>query len=316
MTDQARHERHLRRFRRDIELLSQLPATRRYHELVVEEYPFDAQLLHLSRLYRRSRQLYVAMGGAFAPRLSSMERSLSEQDLFTSEIEFAPALTEMLWFKDHHVGFMTPGTAVAALRRFLNTSLFHEQNHRILWRLLPSPPPGKQGLIRYFNLAESLALTLDVALADEVGESSTMFHRLNVLYRRANDRDWQGQTRANRRRYLLAVFYAMYCRLEIVGRPPQIRKGVAEVLPDQDAINRKAVRRSFEIEDSFMTQTIPRWRRFHWSTARRKLMRARQHASTTTPLRLPTDPFAPTPDLFRVAGSVFDRYLDDSRDAW
>ena len=52
-------QRRLGRFVNSIAMLSALPKGRTHKELVLDEYPFDSQLLQLSRLYRLSRELFV-----------------------------------------------------------------------------------------------------------------------------------------------------------------------------------------------------------------------------------------------------------------
>ena len=67
--------------------------------------------------------------------------------------------------------------------RTYSTSLFHEQNHRILWKLLPPAPVEKNALRRYLNFAESLVITLDMALGDELGAKlAPLFYLTGVTY--------------------------------------------------------------------------------------------------------------------------------------
>ena len=62
----------LKKFLKDVEVLNGLPAARKYSKLILEEYPFDNQLLNLSRLYRLSRKFYFTLGGIFSRKICSM----------------------------------------------------------------------------------------------------------------------------------------------------------------------------------------------------------------------------------------------------
>jgi len=287
----TRRARRLALYIADAKLLAELPTTtRRQRALVLDAYPFDDQLLRLSRLYRASRHMYLRSGGRHTPSLYSTSRSLSRNDLFANDLEYAPARAEVMWFKDHFHE-LAPADAEAeaeALIRFNDISLFHEQNHRLIWNLLPPAPSDKAHLCRYLNFAESLAITLDVALADEAGELSTPLQRMNLLYRRESENRWRERSRAEYRRYLVSVTYATYCMLELVAAD-DLDKALDYVFPGQRRINRDAVACSLTLHEPFAMGTNPRWQARHWESAAAQL--ARLHAkSTARPLHLPADP--------------------------
>ncbi len=293
-----------RRFVADLEILSRLPRSACHSALVVEEYPFDHELLTLSRLYRTSRKAYLALGGAYVPRLACAARSLAG-DLFENEIYYPPAHSEVMWFKDHHRE-LAEGEAeaeAAALLRFNEISVFHEQNHRVVWTLLPPAPTRERELRRYLNFAESLVVTLDAALADEAGTLSGAFQRMSLLYRRAADNRWHARSRAKYRSYLLAVFCATYCVLELVENA-DVAKAVDYLLPGQPKINRDATRFSLELSERFALVTSQQWQRRNWRTARTKLKRLRDDAPA---LRLAADPLDLGPEL-GVVGHVLEHY--------
>lgn len=307
MSSQQQSAQRVRQFVKSIAILDELPPTRRHRHLVLAEYPFDSQLLELSRVYRASRALFLARGGRFRPRLFSLERSVVAQDLFDYVLDYAPSLTEMLWFKDNHRRLMDPAGEMAALDHFNAIPLFHEQNHRVIWHLLPPPGSGRENLIRYLKFAESLVIALDVALAEEVGEWSNPARRLGVVYRTAI-RGWSPTTEAERRQYLLAVFYTAYCRFERMDSS-LIREHLARLFPDQATSNRKAMRRSAEIADFFVDVATPQWLRLHAETAAASL--AIIHRGSRRPqLTLPEDPASADPSLFSRVSAVLDAFLE------
>ncbi|MES3038874.1 MAG: hypothetical protein V4736_13275 [Bdellovibrionota bacterium] len=72
----------LKHFVSDLALLAAVPVNQKFRKLVLDEYPFDPQLLSSSAVYRKSRSLFLKIGGSFVPRVCSTMRSLSTQDLF------------------------------------------------------------------------------------------------------------------------------------------------------------------------------------------------------------------------------------------
>ncbi len=201
----------LKQFLKDVKALAALPTSKKHQRFHLTEYPFDLQLLTASPLYRESRKQYLSLGGKFAGRVSSTMRSLSAQDLFKDEIDFTPSAAEIIWFQKHFKDVSDPEAEFVALSRFNEISLFHEQNHRIIWRLLPPPPTESADLRRYLNFAESLVVTLDLALGDEIGAKlSPVFERLKVIYRRGGQHRWQKKSKQDYRRYLEALLCATY----------------------------------------------------------------------------------------------------------
>lgn len=275
-------------FLNDLEVLSAMPTSKKHDSLWLEEYPFDLQLLTASRLYRESRRSYVELGGTFSPRISSTMRSLSAQDLFADDIDYTPSFTEIEWFRDHHREISDPEDEVAALARFNEISLFHEQNHRVIWRILPPVPIAERDVSRYLNFAESLVVMLDLALGDELGAKiSTTAERLKVVYRTGRESKWKKQGKPVYRRYLLAIQCATYFVLEMIN-PEDVLAAVNFVFPGQKVMNADAVRRSLDINELFTRVTNPEWQKRNWKTVRRKL--APLHAdSRLEPLRLPKD---------------------------
>lgn len=279
----------IRLFLKDIRTLSKVPTKSRYAALGLYEYPFDLQLLTLSPVYRESRKQYVELGGRYSPRISSAMRSLSAQDLFADEIDYTPAATELTWFSKNLHDVHDPADATQALERFNAISVFHEQNHRILWRLLPPAPKDQHGLRRYLNFAESLVVMLDLALADQIGPKlSPAFERMKVIYRAGRVPAKYKASKAMYRRYLLATQYATYLILEMVN-PEDILNAVDYVLPGQKSLNRTAVARALDINELFTRITNPQWQERYWKSARASLMKMHK-GSEGIALELPKDP--------------------------
>jgi hypothetical protein len=276
-------------FLKDIRTLSKLPTARRYSKLALYEYPFDRQLLSLSAVYRESRSQYLELGGRYSPRIASTMRSLSAQDLFANEIDYSPAETELTWFANNVQDVYDPAEEVTALERFNVISVFHEQNHRILWRLLPPAPKEQRALGRYLNFAESLVVMLDLALADQVGAKlSPAFERMKVIYRAGSVSKKTSSSKTAYPKYLVAAQYATYLILEMVD-PDDIPKALDYVLPGQKQVNREAIQRAFDISELFTRITNPQWQDRYWNAASTKLSKMHR-GSKSSALNLPKDP--------------------------
>lgn len=293
-------------FVKDLKDLSALPSSKKYAKILVNEYPFDAQLLEASPLYRHSRQAYLKLGGEYSAKLCSTMRSLSAQDLFKDHIEYSPTASEMMWFKDHSHDVADPVEAINSLMRFNEISLFHEQNHRVVWRLLPPPPKEQRDLCRYLNFAESLVVTLDLALGDQLGKkNSPIFESMKVIYRTGGEDTWLKKSKEEYRRYLLALLCSTYLLLEMIN-PEDILKAVDYIFPGQKKMNKDAVQRGLDLNELFTRVTNPQWQDRYWKSALEKLLKMHK-GSKFEPLYLAEDAL----DLegeFEIAEQVFDFY--------
>lgn len=289
----------------DIQSLSKIPINPEHESLAVVEYPFDRQLLSLSPLYRLSRKKYFELGGKFKPSLCSTLRALSAQDLFKDEIAYSPSESEILWFKDYHEDTSSPELEIEALTLFNGFALFHEQNHRILWRRLPPPALGQEEVYRYLNFAESLVVALDLALGDELGEISKTFERMKVIYRPGLKNQWKDKSSETYRQYLLALTAATYYALELVNYE-DILDVMNAVLPGQKEINEDALPRALDLSELFSRITNPLWQEKYWQNAEEKL-KVLHRDSKLKPLFLPEDPWDLGSEL-QIASQVFDDY--------
>ncbi|MFV8249428.1 hypothetical protein [Bdellovibrio bacteriovorus] len=294
-------------FVKDLQVLAQQPLSKKHSKLLLEDYPFDGALLNSSSVYRKSRDLYLSLGGTFTARVCSTMRSLSAQDLFKDNIEFTPTAAELGWFRDFYHEVADPLNEIHSLMRFNEISLFHEQNHRVIWRLLPPAPTEQRDISRYLNFAESLVVTLDLALGDQLGKKlSPVYERMKVIYRSGGEHTWMQKSKAEYRQYLLAMFVSTYYLLEMIN-PEDILKAVDYVLPGQKKMNKEAVHRGLELSELFTRVTNPLWQDRYWQTAAAKL--AKMHVdSEEEDLYLPEDPLDLEDSEFFFVHRVFDYY--------
>jgi hypothetical protein len=256
----------------------------RLAHLHVAGQPFDRQLLRKSRLYRRSRERYLQLGGAFAPSLMSPPRSLSSASLLDLSIEYSPVEAELIWSATDPVG----SNHRATLHRLLETKkyctlLFHEQNHRVLWTVIPSAPSDEKKLSRYLDLAESFTIALDVALGDELGAGAKVFYLSGVSYDPGSQMRAEKLSRSAYREFLQACMYSIYMKLEFFG-PEEIRKTVHSLYPGNRRITELAIRRALSLEDGFVWLTNRGWKNKNMDAVKRVLC-----GSASDSLSLPAD---------------------------
>lgn len=296
----------LKKFLSDLNTATKIPTTPDLAPLVLPEYPFDHQLLSASSVYERSRRLYNSLGGIFQPRLCSTMRSLSHQDLFKDQIDFTPSATEFYWFRDHATKIYDPETHMKSMQLFNEISLYHEQNHRIVWRVLPPAPQEERDLQRYLNFAESLVVTMDLALGDALGKDlSNTFERLRIIYRPGGEDIWAKKSPEVYRQYLLAVLCATYMLLERVFAK-DIQKALDYIFPDQKAMNKDATRRALGLSELFTENTNPQWQKLNWKIAQERLEEMHIESEEDA-LYLPEDPLD-LEEEFIFAHRLFDLF--------
>lgn len=286
--------------------LFSLPVSKKIQTWILFEFPFDSRLLTLSPLYLRSRKLYLELGGRFYPRLCSTMRSLSAQDLFADRIDYSPSETELIWFVENKNDVLDPEKEIESITRFTEISVFHEQNHRVIWRMLPPAPKEQNDLRRYLNFAESLVVILDLALGDELGlKYSEDFEHLRVIYRSGGRGPWIKKNHKQNRDYYLALFLATYYLLEMMN-PEDILPALDYVLPGQKAINKAVTHRSLQLSELFTRITNPQWQDRFWKQASLKLTKMHR-GSIQDELYLPEDPLDFGEDFYLVT-LVLDHY--------
>ena len=279
----------IKEFLTNAQLLFEMPANKKFKELVVPELPFDIQLLSSSSIYRDSRRMYLDLGGQFSPRVCSTMRGLSTQDLFKDEIQYSPTLSELIWFKDHGYIYGDAAEEIMALIRFSEISIFHEQNHRIFWRRLPRCPEDEPSVLRYLDFAESLVVTLDMAFADQLGRrASTAFEKMKVIYHPGGFDKYSEKSKAEYRQYLLAILTTTYFAMQTMHYD-DLFDAVNYVLPGQKKMNRVAVNRALQLSELFTRVTNPQWQSANWQSGRNKLKKLHSKSNSNF-LKLPADP--------------------------
>jgi hypothetical protein len=251
-----------------------------------EEQPFDALLLSISPLYRKSRELYLKSKGTFRSLLVSSPRTLSSPTLLEPLIQYSPVETEMIWAATDPIERKN-AHHLLTLRTYVG-SLFHEQNHRTLWTLLPPPPKDKEGIRRYLNFAESLVISADMALGDELGpKQARELYLTGTIYDPGTDVRKLGLNRREYRNYLQATTHATYLNLEFY-EPREIGRGISALFPSIGALSERAAERSGNLDRSFVWNTNPAWQKKHRDKVAAALSSGR--VSNRATLVLPEDP--------------------------
>ena len=254
--------------------------------------PFDSLLLDLSTAFRKSRSVYRKLGGRLLPSFVSTPRTLSSPALLSDEIEYSPVEREYAWTVKQKP---SPASNLKLLElRTSVTSLYHEQNHRILWHVLPPAPAGAAYLRRYLNLAESLVIVTDMALADDLGSKLAHdFYLSGTTYDPGSSVREEGVKGRDYRNYLQAAFHATYLNLEFFD-PKKIPDAIQAMFPMLGPYARRAALRSANLDRAFIEKTNPAWQARNRRTVLRELgaesARARLHSAARQPLALPKDP--------------------------
>ena len=231
---------------------------------VLLEQPFDLHLLNWSDLYGRSRKLFRQLGGRFCPTYLSSRRSLSSPVLLEPIIQYSPMEREWVWLATDQVESKNPSQLLTF--RSISTSIYHEQNHRILWKVLPPAPRRGLSLRRFLNFSEAIIITLDMALSDELGPRlATLFYLLGVTYdpgtlikEHLSARDY--------RNYLQAVTYATYLNLECYSFE-DIRSILRQLFPQLGSHLERTLSRSLRLDRQFIEVTNPVWQKRYASAA-------------------------------------------------
>jgi hypothetical protein len=251
------------------------------HPLALSEQPFDSHLLTASALFRTSRSLYLKNRGRYLATLVTSPRTLSSPVLLEQRIEYTPLEKELSWSAAQK---NEKPERLLELRTYC-TNLFHEQNHRVLWKFLPPPPKDEKAAGRYLNYAESLIVALDMALGDELSHPvARIFYLSGVNYDPGTEIRKTLRTSRNYRNYLHACAYATYLKLEFYEEA-DIRKATSRLYPQKPEILKRAIDRALRLDDDFVQLTNPGWQKKHLT----QMIRAMGKLSSKA-LVLPEDP--------------------------
>jgi hypothetical protein len=246
--------------------------------------PFDYQLLNLSALYRKSRRTYRTAGGTYSATLLSSGRTLSSASLLKNHIEYSPLEQEMTWIATDPLEKKKPNHLIQ-LRTYA-TSVFHEQNHRILWGFLPSAPIQAVELRMYLNFAESLVVAADMALGDELGYVlAQLFYNVGVIYHPGTSAPQDLGSSRKYRNYLHAAVYATYLNLELFDFD-EIRQAVYHLYPNVGEYTESVLKRSLQLDRKFVEKTNPFWQ--HRNS--KKVKAVQRQTDKIETLQLPENP--------------------------
>jgi hypothetical protein len=235
--------------------------------------PFDAFFLKTSPLFRRSRSMFLKQKGTFEARFVTSPRSLSSAILLENRIQYSPTEDELLWQATDR-GERTNDEGLLRLVGY-STSLFHEQSHRILWKILPPPADRSEaGLSRYLNLIESIVVGIDMALGDELGPKlSSLGYLTGTLYDPGTYARFK--TKRDRRNYLQVAIRTTYLALELHekeevasamrGMAPLWMPGLASEATEH------AIERALRLDDAFIRVTNLLWQEKHLKIFARQL---------------------------------------------
>ncbi|MFZ3229689.1 MAG: hypothetical protein WA160_05765 [Pseudobdellovibrio sp.] len=181
------------------------------HSLSVQGQPFDSELLHLSSIYRKSRKLYLDSGGTFTSCYVSKDRLLLSSNLLYKNIEYNSIEKQLDWASQQ-----SEQKRIKEIL-FVNkiaVNIFHEQNHRILMKILPAAPIESVNLRRYLNFTESLVVAIDLCLGHQINKKMGLFFQLvGVTYQQGFGRETQFLSKRIYRDYLHAYAYSVFLSL-------------------------------------------------------------------------------------------------------
>ena len=201
-------------------------------------------------------------------------------------IEYSPIEKELVWSATDSIESKHLDRLLKM--RTYSSSLFHEQNHRILWKMLPPPPrlvKDRGALQRYLNFAESLVITVDMALADHLGPRlASLFYLTGVTYDPGTSVRTELKSARQYRNYLQAALHATYLNLELYD-PSEIPRVISTLFPHLESYAERAARRSLNLDRAFVERTNLRWQRKNREIVLKKLAR-----KSESPLELSDDP--------------------------
>ena len=268
------------------------PKFRRTHAESLPGQAFDSFYLALSPLFRRSRSRFLASGGRFESRFVTSPRSLSSSILLENRIQYSPTEDELLW-QATDPAERTNDDALLRLVSY-STSLFHEQSHRILWKLLPPPfERTEAGLSRYLNFMEAVVVGLDMALGDELGPKlSSLGYLTGTLYDPGSYASFE--SKRERRNYLHVAIRTTYLALEIHEKS-EIKRALRTAAPVWMPALRKeayahAMDRALRLDPAFIRVTNPLWQEKYLAHFGRHLTQLHGKPRPNRDLALSKDP--------------------------
>jgi len=255
---------------------------------ILNEQPFDELLLSKSRLYRRSRELFLRNKGTFRAVCLSSARTLGSANLVRNEIEYNPIASELAWSLSDPV--QRKDRAHLEQVRAWMTGVFHEQSHRILWHHFKAEkifcPQVRSHAYRFLNLVESLVIILDMAVGDELdSRTGNALYSLHGIYNPGSAfmRKIRARNGALYRQALIVCLYVTYFRLEGL-HPEDIPQNAHFAFENLNSkMIDSCIERSMKIEPRFVDLTNPIWQKKHVA----KVMDSFRPPRGISPLELP-----------------------------
>lgn len=175
--------------------------------------PFDRLLLKRSPVYRSTRVLARRLGIRLVPEVSSVSRGMTVFDPRDNHVIYTPIDQELRWtvekIGDRKGDLQLKCDQLETLRGFV-TSVFHDLNHRILYRTLVPTKAEKsfESVKFYLAMVESLAMIRDVQLSSDLGPMSSPLMWLNVIYKSFKTPVLEGALQFEDFRRILTFLYA------------------------------------------------------------------------------------------------------------
>jgi len=268
---------------------------RKPHALALPGQPFDSFFLEQSLLFRRSRARFLEHGGIFEARFVTSPRSLSSAILLENRIQYSPTEDELLWQATDPAERANDEGLLKLVG--YSTSLFHEQTHRILWKLLPPPAPRSEAdLSRYLNFMEAIVVGIDMALGDELGPKlSALGYLTGTLYDPGSYADFRNAR--ERRNYLHVAIRVTYLALELHEKKTirrAMRGAAAAWMPSlrREALDH-ATERALRLDSAFIRVTNLFWQEKHLGTFKKHLGSSKRGAPSLSLSHDPEDWVAP-----------------------
>jgi hypothetical protein len=277
------------------------------HRLELRGQFLDRHLLWISPIYHRSRQLYLQTGGRFVPNYMSKVRALTSPTLIDPDIHYTPYQDELVWVTSSSTFLRAFDPLMLKNMKETITPVFHEQNHRVLWKILPPPGPNFRAFIRYLHFAESIAVALDASCSNELGHPlGQIFNLCGVLANFGDRIIFQTlKDRPTYRRYLVAHAYSNYLNMELY-QPQQVIDHICRHFRDLGSFALHAAEDAIGgLDVDFVRVTCPSWENQHLGFAFKQMRKRAKNSDAT--LTLPADPGDST--LFeRMADRLFLTY--------
>ena len=259
------------------------------HRLELRGQFLDRHLLWISPLYRRSRKLFLQTNGNFVPSYMSLVRALTSPTLIDPDIHYTPYQDELVWVTSRASFLQAFHPRLLKAMKETVTPIYHEQNHRILWDILPPPGPDYRAFKRYLHFAESIAVALDAACSNELGHPlGQIFNNCGVLANFGDATLFQTVTnRSTYRRYLIAHAYSNYLNMELY-QPRQVIEFICRHFGDLGPLAKHAAEDAIGgLNVDFVRITCPSWENQHLRYAFERLRRRAKTGALT--LTMPVD---------------------------